>query len=50
MDLEVVGECVWETFSRGESQKSRIDLVFKSEEIEWTNMECEWLQRDHAYI
>ena len=24
--------------------------MFKSEEVEWTNMECEWLQSDHAYI
>ena len=50
LGLEVVDECVWKTFRRGENQKSRIDLVFKSEEVEWTNMECEWLQSDHAYI
>ena len=50
LGLEVVDKCVWETFRRGESQKSRIDLVVKSEEVEWTNMKCEWLQSDHAYI
>ena len=50
LGLDVVDECVWETFRRGESQKSVIDLVFKSKEVKWINMECEWLQTDHAYI
>ena len=50
LGLEVVDDCIWETFRRGASQKSRIDLVFKSEEVEWPDMECEGLQSDHAYI
>ena len=32
--LEIVYEDVWEIFRRGESQKSRIDSVFKMEEFE----------------
>ena len=50
LGLNVVKECFWKIFRRGDQQRSRIDLVFKSEEVQWTNMESEWLQSDHAYV
>ena len=34
LGLNVVKQCFWETFRRGDQQRSRIDLVFKSEEVQ----------------
>ena len=50
LGLSVIKEFFRKTFRRGDQQRSRIDLVFKSEEVQWSNMECEWLQSKHAYI
>ena len=43
-------ECVRDTFRGGDNHKSWIDLVFRSEEVEQTNIECELVQSDYGCI